>query len=77
MRLYPEGSTIKSGWEVWLAWVDPVRGTFTPTLQLPAGGDCGNPAMIAEGDTVWISYYSSHEGKSSIYLAKIDTNGTP
>lgn len=75
MRLYPEGSTIESGWEVWLGWVDPVRGTLTPTLQLPAGGDCGNPSMIVEGDTLWMSYYSSHEGKSSIYLAKINISG--
>jgi hypothetical protein len=27
--------------------------------------------MVWHEDLLWISYYSSHEGKTSIYLAKV------
>ena len=29
------------------------------------------PGMVWDDDLLWLSYYSSHEGKTSIYLAKI------
>jgi len=40
-------------------------------LELPSGGDTSYPGMLIYNDTLWVSYYSSHEGKSKIYLAKI------
>lgn len=43
----------------------------TPQLILPSGGDCSYPGMVWHEDALWVSYYSSHEGKSSIYLAKV------
>ena len=27
--------------------------------------------LVWHNDLLWISYYSSHEGKTSIYLAKV------
>ncbi|MFA6507506.1 MAG: hypothetical protein WCT14_15505 [Treponemataceae bacterium] len=42
-----------------------------PVLFLPSSGDCSYPGMVAIGDTLTMSYYSSHEGKTSIYLAQI------
>lgn len=42
-----------------------------PVLTLPSLGDCSYPGMVYEHPFLWISYYSSHEGKSAIYLAKI------
>ena len=43
----------------------------TPDLILPSGGDCSYPGLVWHGGLMWVSYYSSHEGKSAIYLAKV------
>lgn len=45
----------------------------TPELNLPAPGkwDCSYPGLVWAHGLLWISYYSSHEGKASIYLAKV------
>jgi hypothetical protein len=45
---------------------------YEPLLLLPSGGDCGYPGMVHVEDRIYISYYSSHEGKSQIYLAIIE-----
>jgi hypothetical protein len=45
--------------------------SVTPQLVLPSGGDCSYPGMVWRDGLLWVSYYSSHEGKTSIYLAKI------
>jgi hypothetical protein len=42
-----------------------------PQLILPSGGDCSYPGLVWHEGQLWVSYYSSHEGKSSIYLAKV------
>ena len=42
-----------------------------PVLLLPSGGDTSYPGMVFYDGLLWMSYYSSHEGKTSIYLAKI------
>ena len=47
----------------------------TPQLILPSGGDCSYPGLVFENGALWVSYYSSHEGKSSIYLAKVKWPG--
>lgn len=45
--------------------------SITPVLDLPSGGDTSYAGMVWHDDLLWISYYSSHEGKTSIYLAKV------
>jgi len=47
------------------------RDTSEPVLTLPSGGDCSYPGMVWHDGLLWMSYYSSHEDKRSIYLAKI------
>jgi hypothetical protein len=47
------------------------RDSYRPVLTLPSGGDCSYPGMVWHNDLLWISYYSSHEGKACIYMAKI------
>jgi len=47
------------------------RDSYQPVLTLPSGGDCSYAGMVWHDGLLWISYYSSHEGKTSIYLAKI------
>ncbi len=44
-----------------------------PLLELPSGGDdTGYPGMAYHEGTLWISYYSSHEGEqAAIYVAKV------
>ncbi len=48
------------------------RNSYEPILTLPSGGDCSYPGMVWHEDMLWISYYSSHEGKTSIYLTKLE-----
>jgi hypothetical protein len=50
------------------------RTSYQPVLTLPSGGDCSYPGMVWHDGLLWMSYYSSHEGKTSIYLAKIKIN---
>lgn len=54
-----------------LAWVDPQAGTMTECLELPSGGDTSYPGMVLHNGVLWVSYYSSHEEKTCIYLAKV------
>lgn len=44
---------------------------FAPRLRLPSGGDSSYPGFVWHEDLLWTLYYSSHEGKTSIYLAKV------
>ncbi|WP_442505642.1 sialidase family protein [Novipirellula sp. SH528] len=54
-----------------LCWLDANAGQLTEALALPSGGDTSYAGMVWHDDHLWVSYYSSHEGKTSIYLAKI------
>ena len=54
-----------------LAWVDPNEGTLREFLVLPSGGDQSYAGLVWHEDMLWISYYSGHEEKTSIYLAKV------
>ncbi|MBK9167597.1 MAG: exo-alpha-sialidase [Bryobacterales bacterium] len=45
--------------------------SYTRLLEFPSGGDTSYPGMVWHEGLLWFSYYSSHEGKTSIYLAKI------
>jgi hypothetical protein len=47
------------------------RESIEPLLLLPSGGDTSYPGLAWHDNLLWMSYYSSHEGKASIYLAKI------
>jgi len=47
------------------------RNSYVPVLQLPSGGGCSYPGLVWHNHLLWMSYYSSHEGKACIYLAQI------
>lgn len=77
----PDGSWLaagrrhsKDGAKTTLWWVDPNVGRLTAALDLPSGGDCGYPSMVWHNGFVWVSYYSSHEGRTSIYFAKVSVS---
>ena len=54
-----------------LCWLDAEQGTLTEALRLPSGGDTSYAGLVWHDDLLWVSYYASHEGKTSIYLAKV------
>jgi hypothetical protein len=54
-----------------LCRLDPEAAKLAPLLTLPSGGDTSYAGLVWHDDQLWISYYSSHEGKASIYLARV------
>ncbi|MDR2441195.1 MAG: glycoside hydrolase [Planctomycetaceae bacterium] len=46
-------------------------GKLQLVMRFPSGGDTSYPGMVIHNGFLWVSYYSSHEEKTSIYLAKI------
>jgi len=54
-----------------LTYIDIEEGTMTKLLKLPSGGDTSYPGLVWYRDMLYVSYYSGHEGKTSIYLAKL------
>lgn len=54
-----------------VCWIDPITGKLTESLKLPSGGDTSYAGMVLHKDRLWISYYSSHEEKTAIYLARV------
>ncbi|MEO6876173.1 MAG: sialidase family protein, partial [Opitutaceae bacterium] len=46
-------------------------GRLTPLVTLPSGGDTSYPGLVWYDGKLAVSYYSSHEGKTSIYFAEV------
>ena len=57
--------------------VDPARGRLRELVALPSGGDCGYPGLVWHDDRLRVSYYSSHEGRSCVYLAEVTLSPAP
>jgi len=66
VRLYDGGARTS------LCWLDPEAATLTEFLKLPSGGDTSYAGLVFHDEQLWVSYYSSHEGKTSIYLARVE-----
>jgi len=47
------------------------EGKMEPYCRLPAGGDCAYAEAVEVGDHMLVSYYSSHEGATNVYLAEV------
>jgi len=54
-----------------LAWLDPETGKLEEFLTLPSNGDSSYPGLVWRDGLLWVSYYSGHEGKTSVYLARV------
>jgi len=56
-----------------LWWLDPATAQFTDLVTFPSSGDNSYPGLVVDANQnrVLVSYYSSHEGKASIYLATL------
>ncbi|MGE5027599.1 MAG: exo-alpha-sialidase [Betaproteobacteria bacterium] len=55
-----------------LCSLDPGKARLAEMLVLPSGGDTSYAGLALHNGQLWVSYYSSHEGKTAIYLAEID-----
>jgi hypothetical protein len=42
-----------------------------PSLILPSQDDCSYPGLVFHEKILWVSYYSSHESNTSVYLARV------
>lgn len=51
--------------------LDPATAKLTELTVVPSGGDTSYPGLVLHDGILSMSYYSSHEGKTQIYLAKI------
>ncbi|MCX5645335.1 MAG: exo-alpha-sialidase [Phycisphaerae bacterium] len=58
-----------------LCYLDMTEHKMTKILKLPSGGDTSYPGLVWHNDLLYLSYYSTHEGKTSIYLAKVKVAG--
>jgi hypothetical protein len=67
--LWAAGRSYPSGAKTVLARM--TRESYEPVLTLPSGGDSSYPGLVWHDGLLWLSYYSSHEGKAAIYLAKV------
>lgn len=47
------------------------EGGIEPLVALPSGGDTSYPGMVLRNGKLLVSYYSSHEGRTAIYMAVI------
>lgn len=51
---------------------------LTPLLELPSNGsDVAYPGLVWHDGLLWVSYNSSHEGRTSVYFAKIKVSAKP
>lgn len=68
-RVYRDGTPRTAVGEVTL------DGAFQSLLVLPSGGDTSYPGAVLDGDDLLLSYYSSHEQRTAIYVARIRVRG--
>lgn len=77
VRLYTVTDNKITGARTSLAWLAQATGELTECGQLPSGGDTSYAGLVVEDGAAYISYYSTHEGKSNqqaktaIYFAKV------
>lgn len=70
-RLYDKNDDDKWEFRTSVCLLDSKTGKLYEEVLLPSGGDCSYPSMVVYDEQLWVCYYSSHEGKTSIYLSKI------
>ncbi|MBX2925076.1 MAG: hypothetical protein KF746_22940 [Chitinophagaceae bacterium] len=48
-----------------------LQGNAKKIIRLPSNGDSSYPGLVIYKKKLWALYYSSHEGKTSIYMAEV------
>ncbi len=46
-------------------------GNFRKLVTLPSGGDCSYPGLLIKDNILYVAYYSTHEERTSMYLARL------
>ena len=70
-RLLAAGRDYIGGATTRLWWLDAKKPELTEIERFPSGGDTSYPGLVWHQDRLWVSYYSSHEGKTNIYFAEV------
>jgi hypothetical protein len=74
-RIVAAGSLSNGSGRMVLCRLDPEALALKELLALPSGGDTGGSGLAFHDGLLWVSYHSSHEGKTGIYLAKVKLGG--
>ena len=69
-RLVAAGRLYEGGPHTSLAGSIHQRANLSEFLKLPSGGDTSYAGLVMHDGLLWVSYYSTHEGKTSIYLCE-------
>jgi hypothetical protein len=70
-ELWAAGRHYVGGAKTVLFRMDAGKPSLEPALELPSGGDTSYPRLVWHEGRLWMTYYASHEERTSIYLAKI------
>ncbi|HLU47436.1 MAG TPA: exo-alpha-sialidase [Planctomycetota bacterium] len=54
-----------------LCFIDEKTGKLEEELTLPSGGDTSYAGLVLHEGVLYMSYYSSHEGRTAVYLARV------
>lgn len=77
LLLLPDGRLVAAGRlydgaaRTGLLWLDARAGTLNEFQTLRSGGDTSYPGLVWHGGLLHVTYYSSHEGKTSIYGSSV------
>ena len=71
VRLY-DGKTRTS-----LCWLDPATDRLEEFFALPSGGDTSYAGLVFHDGLLHVSYYSSHQERTSIYITKVKLPARP
>jgi len=70
----PDGrvvAAVKIGTRTTLCWLNATSGELTEFLALPSSGELGHAGLAWSDGLLLVAYGSAHEGKQSIYLARV------
>ena len=56
-------------------FLDPASGAWPARVALPSGGDTSYPGLVEHDGSLWMSYYASEGGRSTIRFAKVAVPG--
>lgn len=76
----PDGKIIASvgvfdkGSRTVLCELDPAGAKLTEVLELPTGGATVFAGLALHEGQLWVSFHSTHEGRTGLYLAKVKRN---
>lgn len=76
-RIIAGGRRYEGGQKTVLYELDAERPELHELLVLPSGGDTSYPGLVWYEGLLWVSYYASHDGKTSIYFAKVRLPESP